>query len=66
MGYTYNQYRLDLEIENLMNRRVREGEYHYASDWPRYRQGPAASQLPAIHYIAGAPFNARLTATVVF
>lgn len=63
LGYGWRGLRLDLEVENFLNRRLREGEYHYASHW---RVGEAASQLPVLHINAGPPLNARLTVGVVF
>ena len=62
-GYRWQWLSIDLELENLLNQRIREGEYHYASDW---RTGGATSSLPVIHYVAGPPFNARLSLTAVF
>lgn len=62
-GYSWKWLHFDLELENALNRKVREGEYHYASHW---EQGKAASKLPVVHFVAGSPFNARLTASVVF
>jgi len=58
LGYRWELLSLHLELENLLNRRLREGEYHYASHW---RPGEPASELPALHMSAGAPLNARLT-----
>ncbi|MEL6183734.1 MAG: TonB-dependent receptor [Myxococcota bacterium] len=63
LGYWWRWLRLDLEIENVLNRRLREGEYHYASHW---RFGEPASEIPVLHINAGAPLNARLTVGVVF
>jgi outer membrane receptor protein involved in Fe transport len=62
-GYRWQWLSIDLELENLLNQQIREGEYHYASDW---RTGGATSSLPVIHYVAGPPFNARLSLTAVF
>lgn len=59
-GYAWHRVRLELELENLLNRDVREGEYHFASYWPG--QGPP-SAIPALHYVPGPPLNARLTLT---
>ena len=58
LGYRWRRLRIDLEIENLLNRRLREGEFHYASDW---RPDAPSSALPALHTAAGPPLNARLT-----
>lgn len=63
LGRTFGPLRLDLQVENLFNQRIREGEYHYASHW---RPGAPASALPTIHFVAGPPLNVRLTAAAVF
>lgn len=62
-GYRWGRFSVDLELENLFNQKIREGEYHYASDWQR---GGTTSSIPVIHYVAGPPFNARLSVTAVF
>jgi iron complex outermembrane receptor protein len=61
-GYRWRWLRVELELENLLNQHIREGEYHYASYW---RRAGGASQLPAVHYVAGPPLNARLTLTAL-
>lgn len=58
IGYRIRSLRIDLEIENLLAQRIREGEYHFAS-W--FGPGPAPSSLPVVHYVAGPPINARLS-----
>lgn len=63
LGYHWRWLRVDLELENLLGRELREGEYHYASHW---RPGEPASEIPVLHTTAGPPFNARLTLGVVF
>lgn len=62
-GYSWRWLHLDLELENLLNNKVREGEYHYASHWER---GAPPSEIPVLHYVAGAPLNARLSLSAVF
>jgi outer membrane receptor protein involved in Fe transport len=62
-GYHFGPWFFDLEVENVLNRRIREGEFHFASAW---QPGAPASGLPALHYFAAAPLNARLTLTAVF
>lgn len=62
-GYTWSWLRLDLEVENLLDRRIREGEYHYAS---HFRPAEEASEIPVVHYVAGPPLNARLSVSAVF
>lgn len=62
-GYRAGRFALDLELENLLNLQLREGEYHYASYWDRSSEPNA---LPVVQYVAGPPFNARLSLTVLF
>ncbi len=62
-GYIWPAFRLELEVENLLNRHVREAEYHFASYWPG---ASAASEIPALHYVPGPPLNARLTLTAKY
>lgn len=63
VGYRWSALRLRLDVENPLNLEVREGEVQFASQWDR---SGAGSSLPAIHYFAAAPLNARLTATAWF
>lgn len=63
VGYHFRRIRLDVELENLPNLRLREGEYHYASRW---QLDAAGSELPALHFVAGPPFNARASVTALF
>lgn len=63
LGYHWRRIRLDVELENLANLRLREGEYHYASRW---RLDEAQSELPVLHFVAGPPFNARASVTALF
>lgn len=63
VGYQWDALMLDVQIENLLNREIREGEYHYASHW---QPGQSASELPVLHTTAGAPLNARMTLSVLF
>jgi hypothetical protein len=62
-GYYWQTWRLELELENVLDQRVREAEYHFASHWQR---SAPARELPTLHYVAGAPLNARLTLSAVF
>jgi outer membrane receptor protein involved in Fe transport len=62
-GYFWEHWRVELELENLLNQARRDGEYHFASQWQR---NTPASSLPSLHYVAGPPFNARLTVSAVF
>ncbi len=61
VGYRMKWLQLDLSIDNVLASRWREGEYNFASWWDRSER---ASQIPAIHYVAGPPTMARLTASV--
>lgn len=63
LAYHWRRIRLDLELENLPNLRLREGEYHYAS---HFRADELASELPVLHFVAGPPFNARASVTLLF
>jgi hypothetical protein len=63
LGYHWRSIELDLELENLLDLELREGEYHYAS---RFGASEPASELPVLHYVAGPPFNARLSLTAFF
>lgn len=63
LGYHWQHFRLDLAVENLLNQRLREGEYHYASDWD---PSDGTSQIPVLQTSAGPPLNARLAWTVVY
>ncbi len=63
LGYDYRWLRIALEVENLLNRQLRDGEYHYASN---FDPDSPASALPVLHTVAGPPLNARLTVGFVF
>jgi outer membrane receptor protein involved in Fe transport len=63
MGWHWERVYLDVEIENALDLRLREGEYHYASNW---RADQPASQIPVLEYVAGPPLNVRVSATVLF
>lgn len=62
-GHRWERWQLELEVENVLNQPNRQGEYHYASHWQRSQP---ISQLPALHFGAGPPLNARLTLAAVF
>lgn len=62
-GYAWKWLQLDLEVENVLNAKVREGEYHYASHW---NKAVSPSEIPVVHFVAGSPINARLTLSAVF
>jgi len=63
LGWYWQRVRLDIELENLLDRQVREGEYHYAS---HFLGGEPASEIPVSQFVAGPPFNARASATLLF
>ena len=63
LGYHFRHYHIDLSVENVLNQQVREGEYHYASDWD---PDDGVSQIPVLHTVAGPPLNARLGFSVVY
>lgn len=62
-GRHWDRWRIDLEIENLLGQRIRQGEFHFASNW---EPGTPASNLPTLHYFAGPPRNARITLSALF
>lgn len=63
LGHHWQHFHIDLIGENVLNQKVREGEYHHASDWTPATGG---SQVPALHTIAGSPLQVRLGLTVVY
>ena len=63
LGYVWNHLHLNLELENILNRRLREGKYHDAS---ARRPNERRSELPTLHTTAGPPFNVRLTLKALF
>ncbi|NUN15374.1 MAG: TonB-dependent receptor [Myxococcales bacterium] len=63
VGWRWNWLRLSVAVENLLNKRQREGEYHFASFWDRDGE---PSQLPVLQIISGAPFNARFSVGIHF
>lgn len=64
LGYRWRKMRAGLEVENVLNRQLREGEYHFASDWDN--SDSTSNTLPVIHYSPGSPINARLTLSATF
>jgi outer membrane receptor protein involved in Fe transport len=63
LGWHWERLYLDAEIENALDLRLREGEYHYASNW---RPDRPASEIPVLEYVAGPPLNVRVSATASF
>ena len=49
-----------LAVDNVFAAKWREGEYNFASWWDRSER---PSRIPAIHFVAGPPTMARLSAT---
>lgn len=62
-GYRFRWFDLGVVCENLLFRRLREGEYHFASYWPA---DATRSALPKTQVVAGPPFNMRVTLGAVF
>lgn len=62
-GYTWQWLNFDIALENVLNRRTRAGEYHFASHW--IREQPV-DERPVVHFVAGPAFNARFTVSAVF
>jgi len=63
LGYRWRWLYANVDLENLLNLQLREGEYNYASRW---RPDQPLSELPALHTTAGAPFNASFTIGATF
>jgi outer membrane receptor protein involved in Fe transport len=63
LGWHWQRVRLDVELENLLDRRLYEGEYHYASHW---QPGQSASLIPVTEFVAGPPLNGRASLTFLF
>lgn len=63
LGWSHRNLSIDLDLENVLDLRVREGEYHYAS---RFYPGLDDSALPELHFVAGPPRNLRVTFSAVF
>lgn len=61
-GYATSRFAVDVELENLLDLRVREGESMFASDFPPGE----TSALPARHFAAAAPRNMRVTLTLLY
>ena len=62
-GIRLGRYQLAVQLDNALNSRWREGEYHYAS-W--FDRDQPRSLLPRLHYSAGKPFGARASFTAWF
>jgi outer membrane receptor protein involved in Fe transport len=61
--YLWQRLRFDLEVENVLDQALYDGEYYFASRWQTDEVG---SYLPAIHYVAAAPRTLRLAITARF
>lgn len=57
VSYRWDHVELNLQIENLTGHQWRAGEYAFGSWWDQSRP---RSGLPALHYVAGSPRQARL------
>jgi len=62
-GYRWKWLDVGIEIDNVLGREIREGEYNFASHWNSAR---AASRIPAIHVAPGPPFTLRGRVAVIF
>jgi outer membrane receptor protein involved in Fe transport len=58
-GFRARRWEVELEVDNLLGRRWREGEYHFASSWEPIGSG---GPTPVLHYVAGPPLTVRATA----
>jgi hypothetical protein len=63
LGWYWQRVRVEVELENVLDLELREGEYHFASHF--LGDGPA-SEIPVSQFVAGPPFNARASATLSF
>jgi len=63
VGFRWMWLDLDLAVENVLNRELRAGEYHFASRWDR---DASSTALPVLHFSAGSPIQARFTLTTTF
>ena len=53
-GYRIGRWALRMQLENVLNLKIREGEYEYASWWDRTKP---RSELPALHFTPGPPLS---------
>ena len=60
-GYRVGRLQLDLQVDNVLNGRWKEGESNYAS---RFNRDDPRSAIPALHFAAGPPLTVRLGATL--
>ncbi len=60
-GYRFKKFDVTAIIDNLLNSKITEGTYHFAS-W--FDRSTPASKIPEIQYVAGNPFTLRLLFTV--
>jgi outer membrane receptor protein involved in Fe transport len=60
-GYRFKKFDITAIVENVLNAKIMEGTYHFAS-W--FDQNEARSLIPEIQYVAGNPFTLRLVLTV--
>jgi outer membrane receptor protein involved in Fe transport len=60
-GWRFERVAVAVLVENVLNQKIMEGVYHFASWFDETEQ---RSLIPTIHYAAGAPITARFVATV--
>ncbi|MEZ4382799.1 MAG: TonB-dependent receptor [Nannocystaceae bacterium] len=60
-SYRISRVQIDLQIDNLLNAKWKEGEYNFASWWDR---SSPRSALPTLHQLSGPPMTVRLGATL--
>jgi len=60
-AYRWKIFKISVQIENLLNRKACQGQYHYAS-W--FDTSTERSMIPVIHCSAGDPFSFRLGLTI--
>ena len=62
-GYRWRWLDVGFEIDNVLNAKMREGEYNFASHWNPAR---IPSRIPAVHLAAGSPFVLRGRLSVLY
>jgi len=63
VGYRYKWFGIDVNVDNVLGLKWREGEYSFPSQWDRSRP---RSGLGTLHYIAGYPIGGRFTLSATF
>lgn len=62
-SYRIGLFDIEVQVDNVFNSKLREGEFHYAS---RFDRNTPASAIPRLHYAAGRPLGVRTTLSMWF